>query len=387
MAEIDNAKGDKAVFCRSPLGEMLQCDWTNEDEAAYKTRLSQGQYAHTKRTRDNPSIESMASPPKYKSGKVDSWDIFNSVSSDVMSDPDEEDSDCFSSLHSSDAEYCSLAGEMDPTISAALLACHLSRKAGYEFAFGNEPSLEEVLAIHFLSKGPAPQPRSGTQPQIQDQVQIQDQNQIRDQDQTQSPVLQTIPPQGVSVPGPPSQTLATTSGLTMQVPYASCVLASLLGFIDPSLEERFCQYRGFMWDQQPWTTTLLKLFVLFPLVAVLLFNQHYKTCSAGYLKVWHVMRMVVMATLAMLSVPTKQDMLLAYATDLAGSVVEPILARDGFLINFLIALVQSMYFSMSPLAPPLQTVLLVFMVHATCIVVRFCVEVKSRQGFLKLKKE
>eukprot|EP00798_Chlamydomonas_sp_ICE-L_P012163 gene12163-15275_t len=361
-----------------------------------------------------------------------------------MPDPDEEDSDCLSILHSSDAEDGSSAGEMEPIVSAALLACRLSWDAGHEFALGVGPSLQEVLATRSLSpKGEdmrttpaavmsyvdaqreglphfslehletnssagscsnqamAPSLDSAPQPHTDTQTQIQD--------QTQTPFLQAVlaPLFGFSDPQPRKITQDQT-----QTPVLQAVLASLFGFSDSGMEGRFCQhrckkrcvpltvccairiishsaeiFRGYLWDHQPWTTILLKCNVLLPLVAVMWSNQHYKTCSAGYLKAWHVVRMVVMETLAMTYIPTKHDMLLACATDLAGSVVKPILARDGVLINFMIALVQSMYFSMSPLAPPLQTVLLVFMVHTTCIVVRFCAEVKSRQGFLKLKKE
>eukprot|EP00798_Chlamydomonas_sp_ICE-L_P012165 gene12165-15278_t len=49
MAVKGKAKGDKAVPSLSPLSGMLQRDWTNEEEAAYTTWLSQGQY-HTIRS-------------------------------------------------------------------------------------------------------------------------------------------------------------------------------------------------------------------------------------------------------------------------------------------------------------------------------------------------
>eukprot|EP00798_Chlamydomonas_sp_ICE-L_P012162 gene12162-15274_t len=49
MADKDKMKGGKAVSSLSPLGGMLQRDWTNEEEAAYVTWLSQGQY-HTMRS-------------------------------------------------------------------------------------------------------------------------------------------------------------------------------------------------------------------------------------------------------------------------------------------------------------------------------------------------
>eukprot|EP00798_Chlamydomonas_sp_ICE-L_P012166 gene12166-15279_t len=97
-------------------------------------------------SQDNSSIERMASTARHKAGKAGSGGIFYSISPDVMADPDEEDSDCLSSLHSSDADDSSSTGEVEPAMCAAILACRLSREAGYDFALGIEPSLEEVSA-------------------------------------------------------------------------------------------------------------------------------------------------------------------------------------------------------------------------------------------------
>eukprot|EP00798_Chlamydomonas_sp_ICE-L_P012164 gene12164-15276_t len=100
---------------------------------------------------DCPSIESVALTPRHKAEKAGSWDVFYRLLSDVVSDPDEEDSDCLSSLHSSDADDKSWAGEVEPVVCAALLACRLSQDAAHRFALGFEPSLGRYLQVSAFS--------------------------------------------------------------------------------------------------------------------------------------------------------------------------------------------------------------------------------------------